>query len=227
MSVRGSRTPSSARSRRPRDGGIGQRLDAPALGLQQAAFGGHDVEVVRQAALVAQLRDLDFPAADLDAGLRREHAAHQPIALAHRPLHIVGDLALERRRSRARRRSRSISGRLVVDLLRRAVDRHGDGEERRELEAVEAEAVARSVSAVSRRVSAKFTSTCGSSWLREKRTWFVGIGAGGDAALEIEPVGERDRRRRGDVDRLGVRPRNRPLDRRTARRRSRPIRNIS
>ena len=63
---------------------------------EQRALGGHDVQVVRQAALVAKLRHLHFLAADLDAGLGRDHAADQPVALPQRPLDIIADLALER-----------------------------------------------------------------------------------------------------------------------------------
>ena len=93
--------PRTARRRRPRHGRVGERLDPPALRLQQARFGGDDVEVVRQAALVAQLRDFDFAPAEIDAVFGGGDAAHQAIALADDLLHVVGDLALERRRFRA------------------------------------------------------------------------------------------------------------------------------
>ena len=50
---------------------LGQGGDPAAFGREQLALGGDEIEVVRQAAIVAELRDLDFLPAQVDAGLRR------------------------------------------------------------------------------------------------------------------------------------------------------------
>ena len=97
-----------------------------------------------------------------------------------------------------------MSGVLIVDDLRRAIDRHGDGEEGRELEAVETEALeegVRRLAAGQREVDVDLRQQL----VAREAHLPVGVGALLGQALQIEPVGERDGRRA--LDDRSARPR--------------------